>query len=158
MELGFSVIGLGMLVMLLVPNILWARKAPRGYVVAARGERRSLKVLERTGQVAVSASAVMFTCPQGFSLPWLLWLVPALASMVAYEAAWVRHLGGTPTIRTMYQPLGPIPMPLATLPVAAFALYGIWQQSPVTLIATGLLGLGHIGIHLDHLRELGGRH
>ena len=52
------------------------------------------------------------------------------------------------------QPLGPIPVPIATLPVAALALLGIWYQSPIAVIAAIILGIGHIGIHLGHLREL----
>ena len=57
----------------------------------------------------------------------------------------------------MYRPLGPIPIPLASLPVAAIFLLGVWYQSPLTLIAAIVLGIGHIGIHLGHVRELSGR-
>ena len=54
----------------------------------------------------------------------------------------------------MYRPLGPVPVPIATLPVAALALLGSWYQSPIAVIAAVILGIGHIGIHLEHLREL----
>ena len=35
-------------------------------------------------------------------------------------------------------------------------MLGVWHQSPITLIATVILGIGHIGIHLGHVRELAG--
>lgn len=51
----------------------------------------------------------------------------------------------------MYASLGPIPVPLASLPVAAFGLLGVWCQSPVAVISAVILGIGHVGIHLGHL-------
>ena len=36
-------------------------------------------------------------------------------------------------------------------------LLGVWYQSPLTLVAAIVLGIGHIGIHLGHVRELSGR-
>ena len=41
-----------------------------------------------------------------------------------------------------------------TAPVAAFALLAIWYQSPVAMVAAVILGIGHIGIHLGHVRDL----
>ena len=54
----------------------------------------------------------------------------------------------------MYAPLGPIPLPLACLPVAAFLLLGVWYRSPIGAFAAIVLGIGHIGIHAQHFREL----
>ena len=71
--------------------------------------------------------------------------------------AWVCYFRGGERLDGMYQPLGPIPVPIATLPVAALALLGIWSQSPVAVISAIILGIGHIGIHLSHLCELQNR-
>ena len=87
-------------------------------------------------------------------VPWLLWLMAAFLLMLLYEVAWVRYFRGGERLDGMYQPLGPISVPIASLPVAALALLGIWYQSPITVIAAMILGVGHIGIHLEHLREL----
>lgn len=154
MQFGFSIVGLAMLAMLFVPNIAWGRNQPLGYSELARRESSTMRMLERIGQVAVSASALIFTCPQGYAFPWLWWLIAAFALMLLYEIAWARYFRGDGELRDMYAPLGFIPLPLATLPVAAFILYGIWQQSPVTVIAAIILGIGHIGIHSQHLRDL----
>lgn len=77
--------------------------------------------------------------------------------MVLYEVAWARYFAGGGTLAGMYQPLGPIPVPIASLPVAAFVLLGVWYQSPVAVTSAVILGIGHIGIHLGHLSELQGR-
>ncbi|WP_415979422.1 hypothetical protein [Adlercreutzia equolifaciens] len=154
MQFGFSIVGLVMLAMLFIPNIAWGRNQPLGYSELARRESAAMRMLERIGQVAVTASALIFACPQGYALPWLWWLIAAFALMLFYEIAWARYFRDERELGDMYAPLGFIPLPLATLPVAAFIFYGIWQQSPITVIAAIILGIGHIGIHSQHSRDL----
>ena len=154
MQFGFSIVGVVFLAMLFIPNIRWAKNQPLGYEELSGHENKTLLMLERAGQVLATISAVVFVCPQGFSFPWLLWLMAAFLLMLLYEVAWVRYFRGGERLDGMYQPLGPIPVPIASLPVAALALLGIWYQSPITVIAAMILGFGHIGIHLEHLREL----
>ncbi len=154
MQLGFSIVGVAFLVMLFVPNIKWAKSQPRGYEEVSAHENKVLLAFERIGQVACSCTAVVFVCPQGFAFPWALWLVVAFVLMVFYEVAWARYFKSGQRLYAMYTPLGPIPVPLASLPVAAFLLLGVWHQSPVAVAAAVILGIGHVGIHLGHLREL----
>ncbi|MDM8275620.1 hypothetical protein [Enorma phocaeensis] len=154
MQFGFSIVGVVFLAMLFIPNIKWAKNQPLGYEELSRRENKTLLAFERIGQVLATCSSVVFVCPQGFSLPWLLWLLAAFLLMLLYEVAWARYFKGGEKLDGMYQPLGPIPVPIASLPVAALALLGIWYQSPITVIAALMLGIGHIGIHLGHLHEL----
>ena len=154
MQFGFSIVGVVFLAMLFIPNIRWAKKQPLGYEELSKRENKILLLFERIGQVLATTSAVVFVCPRGFSLPWLLWLMAAFLLMFLYELAWARYFRGGEKLDGMYQPLGPIPVPIATLPVAALALLGIWYQSPVAVISAVILGIGHIGIHLRHLHEL----
>ena len=157
MQFGFSIVGVVFLAMLFIPNIRWARNQPAGYEELSGHESKILLAFERVGQVLTSVSALVFVCPQGLSLPWLLWLIAAFLLMLLYELAWVRYFKGGERLDGMYQSLGPIPVPIASLPVAAFVLLGVWYQSPVAVIAAVILGVGHIGIHLGHLRELTAR-
>ena len=157
MQFGFSIVGVVFLAMLFVPNIRWAKSQPPGYEEISRHENKALLLFERVGQVLATCSAVVFVYPQGLSLPWLLWLLIAFLLMLLYEAAWIRYFKGGEKLVDMYRPLGPIPVPIASLPVVAFALLGIWHQSPIAVIAAVILGIGHIGIHLGHLRELSAR-
>lgn len=154
MQFGFSIVGVVFLAMLFTPNIKWAKNQPSGYEELSKRENKTLLMFERIGQVLATISATVFVCPQGFSFPWLIWLIAAFLLMLLYEVAWVRYFRGGEKLDGMYQPLGPVPVPIATLPVAALALLGIWYQSPIAVIAAIILGIGHIGIHLDHLHEL----
>ena len=151
---GFSYVGVIYLLMLFIPNIAWSKRQPEGYDELSKHESPTLLALERIGEVATSCAAVVFVCPRGYSMPWLLWVLAAFALMLLYEAAWIRYFRGGNRLVDMYVPLGPIPIPLASLPVVAFFLLGIWYESPVAIIAAIVLGIGHIGIHLGHLREL----
>jgi pimeloyl-ACP methyl ester carboxylesterase len=47
-----------------------------------------------------------------------------------------------------------IPVAGATLPVCAFFLLGIYGSNVFLLIAVAILGIGHIGIHLNHKNEI----
>jgi hypothetical protein len=42
----------------------------------------------------------------------------------------------------------------ATLPVIAFLLLGIYGKVILLIIASMILGVGHIGIHLQHINNL----
>lgn len=42
----------------------------------------------------------------------------------------------------------------ATLPVLAFLLLGIYGKNIFMTIAVIILGIGHIGIHLNHRKEV----
>jgi hypothetical protein len=154
MQLGFSMVGVVFLAMLFVPNVMWAKNQPPGYEQISGRESKVLLMFERVGQALTTTAAVVFVCPQGFSFPWLVWLLAAFLLMVLYEVAWVRYFRGGEKLDGMYQPLGPIPVPIASLPVAAAVLLGVWYQSPIAVVAAVILGIGHVGIHLGHLREL----
>ncbi|HBA51215.1 MAG TPA: hypothetical protein DCZ91_26140 [Lachnospiraceae bacterium] len=47
-----------------------------------------------------------------------------------------------------------LPVAGASLPVAAFFLLAIYGRNPALLIAVMILGIGHIGIHMMHRKEL----
>ena len=49
-----------------------------------------------------------------------------------------------------------VPVAGATLPVLAVLLLAIYGKNPFLLIAGIVLGIGHIGIHLMHRKELVG--
>ena len=54
-----------------------------------------------------------------------------------------------------YSSLLGVPVAGASLPVAAFFLLGIYGKNLFLLISVIVLGIGHIGIHLGHRREIG---
>ena len=58
------------------------------------------------------------------------------------------------TMRDFYRSLLFIPLAGATLPVIAFLLLAVYGKNPVLGAAAVILGVGHIGIHLQHRREI----
>jgi len=150
---GFSYTGLVFLAFLFVPNLFWTRRRPEGY--SARGENRVLRSLEGIGQALVCAVVLCFTDfnPRPWSA-WTLWLALAAVLMCLYEVWWIRYFLGPKTLADFYSSLLGIPVAGAALPVLAFFCLGLYGRNLWMLLAVAVLGVGHIGIHLQHRRAL----
>ena len=57
-------------------------------------------------------------------------------------------------MQDFYSSLLGIPVAGASLPVIAFLLLAVYGKSIPLLIAVVILGIGHIGIHINHKKEL----
>ena len=127
---------------------------PENYEQYAGNENRWLLAFERIGEALVSAISLVFS---DFNLrpwdAWCLWLVASFVLMLLYEAFWIRYFRSERTMRDFYRGFAGIPVAGATLPVAAFFLLGVYGRSIPMLLATVILGIGHIGIHLAHAKE-----
>lgn len=152
---GFSYVGLIYLLMLFVPNIIWTKHSPKGYEDISKNENKIFLIFERVGQVLVTVTVLIFSdfnvSMQGI---WTLWLLISFAVMVLYDVLWIRYFKSNHTLNDFYKSFFIIPVPLATLPVTAFLLLGIYGQVIWLIIATVILGIGHIGIHLMHRKEI----
>ena len=152
--LGFSYVGLIFLLMLFIPNILWSRKKPLGY--SSETENKILVLLERIGEVSVCCCALLFS---NFNLrewtSWSWWLIAAFLLMAMYELWWVRYFRSERKLSDFYSSFLLVPLAGATLPVLAFFTLGIYGKSYTMLLATVILGIGHIGIHMQHKKEIG---
>ena len=155
MEFGFSYVGLIYLIMLMVPNIIWSRNLPEGYAEHAGNEDRRLLIMERIGEVSVSCIVLIFS---DFNIrtdsSWSIWLAISFVFMVMYELYWIRYFRSSRTMADMYSSFMGIPVAGATLPVIAFGLLAVYGLNPILGIAVIILGIGHIGIHVDHRREI----
>ena len=58
-HLGFSYVGLLFMLMLFIPNIMWAKRQPQGY--SAENENKILLMLERVGEVLATCCALFFS-------------------------------------------------------------------------------------------------
>lgn len=152
-HLGFSYIGLIFLLMLIIPNLIWTKHQPNGYDVL--GENKVLLIFERFGQVLVTCTSLMFS---DFNLRpwsmWTLWFVAAVILMLMYECWWIRYYKSPKRLADFYSSFCGVPVAGATLPVASFLLLGIYGKVVWLIISVVILGIGHIGIHLQHLKEI----
>ncbi len=155
MHFGFSYVGLIYLVMLTLPNIIWTKNQPKDYNKYVGNENKVLLALERAGEASASCAVLVFS---DFNIKpwsnWTWWLAASFVLMVLYEIYWVRYFKSEKTMRDFYSSLLGIPAAGATLPVMAFMLLAVYGRNIVLVAAVLILGIGHIGIHLMHRKEL----
>lgn len=152
---GFSYIGFLFLLMLVIPNLLWSKNKPEDYDQYVIRESKILLVFERTGEILVSCFSLIFSDfnINGISFRTCI-LILAFVLMILYEIYWIRYFKSKKTMRDFYSSLLGIPVAGATLPVIAFLLLGIYGKNIFLILSVIILGIGHIGIHLNHWREL----
>ncbi len=157
MHFGFSYVGLIYLIMLFVPNIKWAKNKPEGYDQFAQKENKILLVFERTGEILTSAIVLVFSDfnIHGWSR-WNCWLIVSFLLMILYELYWHRYFKSPKTMQDQYSSFCGFPVAGATLPVLAFLFLGIYGINIFLIIASLILGVGHIGIHIVHEKEANG--
>lgn len=151
---GFSYIGLIFLLMLFIPNIIWSKNKPKSYEKYVKNENKILLTFERIGEVTVTGFSLIFA---DFNIneisTWSAVLLTAFILMVLYEIYWLRYFKSSKTMKDMYSSLLGIPVAGATLPVLSFLLLGIYGKNLFLIVSTVILGIGHIGIHLNHRKE-----
>ena len=152
-NLGFSYVGLFYLFMLFAPNLFWTRAKPEGY--SAQGESPFLQAVERIGEAGTTCCALIF---RDFYLKpwsaWSLWLAGSVLLMLLYELWWGRYFRSPRRLEDFYGSFLGIPVPGAVLPVVAFLLLGIYGRVVWMVLAAAVLGVGHIGIHFRHRRDI----
>lgn len=147
MNFGFSYVGLIYLIMLFVPNLFWTKYKPENYDKYVKNENKILKIFEGIGQVLVTCIVLIFKDFNVLLSVWTIWLVLSFLFMVLYEIYWVRYFKSERTLQDFYSSL-------LGIPVAAFLLLGIYGKNLLLIIAAILLGIGHIGIHMTHKKEI----
>lgn len=162
-EFGFCITGLIFLLMLFVPNIIWSQKGiSEAYTEIAKNENKILLLLERTGEALTSTVLLIFTAlnpkvmlHNGLYFEWkiLIWIM-AFVLMVLYECYWIRYFKSGKTLEIFYGSFCGFPVPGALLPVLAVFLLGIYSGNLIVVASSIILGIGHIGIHVGHMREV----
>ncbi len=150
---GFSYVGLIFLLMLFIPNIIWTKHQPKGY--SAKNENIVLIIFEKLGQILVTCISLVFS---DFNIhgtfAWNIILIAAFLVMVIYECWWIRYFKSEKTLKDFYSSFLGVPVAGATLPIIAFLLLSIYGKVIWLTISVIILGIGHIGIHLMHRKEI----
>ena len=155
MNFGFSYIGLLFLLMLMIPNIIWSKCKPKDYDKYVANENKILLIFERIGEISATCLSLIFTDFNINSISnWSIILLVAFLLMILYEIYWIRYFRSSKTMKDMYSSLLGVPVAGATLPVLSFLLLGVYGKNILLIVATITLGIGHIGIHLNHRKEV----
>ena len=152
---GVSIVGMVFLLMLFIPNIIWSKNLPDGYEESAKHENKLLLTLERAGEGLVSTLVLIDRRTDRFSLsPRIGYLVLALVLMILYELYWRKYFLSAHKLSDMYSDYCGFPLAGASLPVFAVFLIGIYACNVFIIVSAVILGIGHIGIHLMHKKEI----
>ena len=161
---GFCITGLVFLLMLYIPNIIWGIKPkPEGYEESAKRENKILLVMERIGEAAVTCLLVIFpainprvvklTDGLYFKFKVIVWIT-AFVLMLLYECYWIRYFRSPKKLADFYSSFAGFPLAGASLPVIAVFLLGLYSGNLIIVGASIILGIGHIGIHYMHKKEI----
>jgi len=154
MNIGFSYVGLIFILMLMIPNILWSKNKPKDYEKYEKNENKVLLALERIGEVGNTCLVLIFS---DFNINcisnWSIILLIAFLFMILYEIYWIRYFKSNKTMNDMYSSILGVPVAGATLPVVSFLLLGVYGKNVPLIVSSIILGIGHIGIHLNHRKE-----
>ena len=155
MNFGFSYVGLIFLLMLMIPNIIWSKNKPEDYEKYEENENKVLLTLERIGEIGNTCLVLIFT---DFNINnisnWSIILLIAFFLMILYEIYWIRYFKSNKMMKDMYSSILCFPVAGATLPVLAFLLLGVYGKNVPLIVSSIILGIGHIGIHLNHRKEV----
>lgn len=155
MHLGFSYVGFIYLIMLFVPNIIWTKHRPENYYKYIVNENKVLLAFERIGQVLVCTFVLIF---RDFNVTefsgWSVFLIISFVMMAMYEVNWIRYFRSGKKMSDFYRSLIGIPVAAATLPILSFIMLGIYGRNPLLVISAIVLGIGHVGIHWQHKKEV----
>ena len=152
---GISIVGIVFLLMLFIPNIIWSKNQPEGYEESAKRENKTLLTLERAGEGMVSTLVLIDRRLDKFSLsPRLGYIALALILMILYELYWLGYFRSSRTLADMYSDYCGFPLAGASLPVFSVFLIGIYACNVFIIVSAVILGIGHIGIHLMHKKEI----
>lgn len=155
MHLGFSYVGLIYLIMLFAPNIMWTKNKPKDYENYTDNENKQLLFLERIGEMLVCCFVLIFSDYNIHNISWRsLWLISSFILMILYECYWIRYFRSEKTMKDFYRSFLGVPVAGATLPVLAFFLLAVYGGNLFLLVSVIILGVGHIGIHINHSREI----
>jgi hypothetical protein len=139
--------------MLWIPNALWSKNKPIDYTTTQ--ENKILLMFERVGQVCCTCCILIFS---DFNIArfsaWSLWLIVSFLLMIFYEIHWIRYFVNEHTEENFYRSFCGIPLPGASLPVMALLLLGIYGKVIWLIASAVIIGIGHIGIHTQHLRAI----
>ena len=135
----FSIAGAAVSLAILAPNVLLLFFRPVDSPPPTRAPW-PLAWLERAGQALCLVVPALTGREPGD--PW--WLAGVIVCVGVYLGLWGRYLATGRRFTALYDPLGPIPVPMALFPVAAFLLAAAWLGSWWIALSAIVLGIGHI--------------
>ena len=137
---GFSLAGLAVSLAVLAPNLALVWAPPRDRTAITVKVPLPVSALERVGQVG----CLVLPAISGTRGHVDAWLVLVVLLVATYHGLWVRYLRTGRRAAQLFAPLGPVPVPMAVVPVLAFLVAAIWLSTWPLAVASALLAVGHV--------------
>ncbi|MGG0715973.1 hypothetical protein ABE096_00035 [Robertmurraya massiliosenegalensis] len=141
--MGFSIIGLIIVMFILAPNILFSIYRPNNIPAGMKDKESIFTISERLGQFGcIFLLIVLKDSIDGNPLD--IYFMLMSICIVFYYYLWVRYFVQGRNFSSLFKPLGFIPIPMALFPVLAYAFAALWLNSIWLSLAVILLAIGHL--------------
>lgn len=150
-NMGFSLTGLLLAVLILVPNLLIYIFPPTN-ILSKVDAGLLFTLLERVGQVACIFILIMSKENyQSINIDSLFALFGLF--ILFYYGLWIRYVVKGHDFKLLFKSILFIPIPMAIFPVFAFFFMALWIQSTYLLLAVFVLSIGHF-VNSWHMYKL----
>ncbi len=133
--------------LVLIPNLLFLGAKPVYMPEGRNKENPILAVAEGIGRLGVLILPVFWEIHLEKTYE-LIVFIGMIGSILFYYAGWIRYFTKGREYKLLFAPLLRIPVPLAISPVLYFSFAAIILHSPILLIASLILAVGHIPMSL----------
>lgn len=140
--MGFSVIGLGLFLLIFLPNGVVLLYPPKDVPENIKDAGIVFTAMERCGQIGI-ALLFLFSAAYFDNAETNVWFYLMLASVLVYYLLWMRYLIKGMSFSMLFAPLWGLPIPMAVFPVAAFFFTSAWTGSVPLAVAAGMFAVGH---------------
>ena len=103
-----------------------------------------MAVAERIGQIGTFAMPFFYRLSRPVGTVAMTSLATMVVTVTIYYACWVRYVRRGREYGLLFAPLGPLPLPMALLPMAYFVAMSAFLSSPYLLTAALLFAAGHV--------------
>ncbi len=140
--MGLHLKGILIPLLVMLPNLVFLFLGPHHMPQNLSTSSAVITVLERIGQISCFAMPLVFghkiaEQPVNFT-PVLMGIC-----MLLYYICWIRYFAGGREFALLYEPLGPVPIPMALFPILYFLLLGVWMKSYLFVVPALLFAIGH---------------
>jgi hypothetical protein len=140
--MGFSYIGLAILLIIFAPNLLYIKYSPKDIPGNMKDVSILFTALERAGQAAFFI--ILILSKNNYqNIKVNMWFVLMMLSIVIYYGLWIRYVVKGKYFSLLFSPLWIIPIPMAIFPVLAFGFAALLGKSIYLGITVVVFAIGH---------------
>jgi len=140
--MGFSSIGLAIILIIFAPNLLYIKYSPKDIPDDLRAVSGVFTALERVGQTAFFI--ILILSKNNYqNIKINIWFVLMVISITVYYGLWIRYITKGKYFSLLFKPIWRIPIPMAIFPVLAFGFAALLGKSIYLGLAIVVFAIGH---------------